>query len=63
MRVIVLLDSFGVRVRAGRPDALVLIPKREDKAGTSAVELDLVGGEDAGLPVRLAKVMLHDCPS
>ena len=57
-----LLESFGVRVRVvGRPDVPVIILRREDKAGTT-VELDLVGGEDAGLPVRLAKVMLHDCP-
>ena len=59
---VLLLHSFGVRVRGGRPDAIVLIPTREDKAGTSAVELDLVGGEDAGLPVRLAVVMAHDRP-
>ena len=41
--MIVLLESFGVRV--GRPDATVFIATREDKAGTYIVELDLVGGE------------------
>ncbi len=60
--MIVLLDSFSVRVRAGRPDGPVIVPRREDKAGTLAVELDLVGGEDAGLPVRIAVVMAHNRP-
>ena len=58
-----LLESFGVRVRVvGRPDVPVIVLRRVDKADTHIVELDLVGDEDAGLPVRLAKVMLHDCP-
>ena len=56
-------ESFGVRVRVvGRPDVPVIVPRRVDKADTHIVELDLVGGEDAGLPVRIAVVMLHDCP-
>ena len=60
--VIVLLESFGERV--GRPDETVIVPRHEDKVttGTLAVELDLVGGEDAGLPGRLAVVMAHDRP-
>ena len=57
-----LLESFGVRVRAGRPDAIVFIPTRVDKAGTLTVKLDLVGGEDVGLPVILAVVMAHHRP-
>ena len=60
--MIVLLDSFGVRVRAGCPDGPVIVPRREDKAGTLTIKLDLIGGEDAGLPVRLAVVMAHDSP-
>ena len=60
---VLLLHSFGVRVRVvGRPNVPVIVPRRVDKADTHIVELDHVGDEQAGLPVRLAKVMVHDCP-
>ena len=51
------------RPSPSRPSAARLHPiVAKIRDDTHIVELDLVGGEDAGLPVRLAVVMLHDRP-
>ena len=50
-------DRLVARLKGGGPDAIIIILKRKDQA--TIVELDLVGCENAEIPLPTVVVMLH----